>query len=629
MNRVVASIPVGLILCGVATPAFAQPLGALLPGFNGGRPWFPGAPFAEQSYFHLVAPNLGPQYAGQPITFGGYAKQGGVARPAVASVAQAAPLSVPTTDLSAEAKILGEVLFPQSELIQSAIAYYAGFDVVAGNLRKSDGNYDAHLFIVDTSRSPNDPLSLKASLKLNPANVASEEVTSLYYGRLPLTSVAAAEGPSFYFSTARKLTDDCHVPVIGKTTRLDASLALGVEYRSDALGSLGTCYTKSIRVKPNSTWPGLAPVDQWERHLFAGARCRDSATTPEQVCLAKFLDGMTGFTLDTGFGGDGQVVVRHPTGGTLRYWDHAIGPDGRVTVSAGLGNAQGAFTPILFRLNADGSGDPTFGTNGVLAVPATGLSTNPRTLTIDYNYNYQLTGETYTASSVRPFAYFHTKAQVTAGAYEGKYVEYDFAGHSNSGFFVHHRHPDGTITAAGATYGNYPDTGTMRPFAVQITGPAAALPAIQYYHGQYQTYVTVANPDEVGKLDRREFPGWDRTGAYFHVLPTGTAGAFGVERFYSEGYAISSHFFPATAAEAAAVRLNHDWGLEGTVFGAWQPDAEGRCPPSLRGVSRVFRAVSGLPNHWYGQERVRVGQLVAGGGTLEGFGAKGFVYCAE
>ena len=183
---------------------------------------------------------------------------------------------------------------------------------------------------------------------------------------------------------------------------------------------------------------------------------------------------------------------------------------------------------------------------------------------------------------------------------------------------------------AGATYGNFPDTSTMRPFAVQITGPAAALPAIQYYHGDYKTHVTVANPDEAGKLDRREFPGWDRTGDYFHVLPAGTAGTFGVERFYSEGFAISSRFFPANAAEAAAVRQNPDWRLEGAVFGAWQPSAEGNCPPSLRGVSRVFRSVSDLlPNHFYSQDRARIDGEVAQGGVPEGAGAKGIVYCLE
>jgi hypothetical protein len=453
----------------------------------------------------------------------------------------------------------------------------------------------------------------------------------MQYSRLPTKSTIVADSsyPSLYFSTVRKQTADCQLPVIGKTTRIGADFTIGVQYQSDVLGTFGMCYSKSVRIKPTSTWPGMPPPDQWEQAVYVGARCRDDASAPEQVCLTKLIDRMGGFMLDTGFGGDGQVIIRHPTGGNLRYWDHAIGPDGKITLSVTVGNAQGAFSPLMVRLNQDGSGDATFGTNGVVSVPATGLSTNPRTLTIDYNYNFQLTGETYTANSVRPFAFFYTKAQVTSGTYEDKYVEYDFPGHANSAFFTHHRHPDGTITAAGATYGNYPDTSTMRPVAAWIIGPQAALPAIQYYHDAYKTYVTVANPDEVGKLDRGEFAGWNRTGSYFHVLPVGTDGAYDVERFYSEGFAISSHFFPANATEAAAVRLNPDWRLEGKVFAVYQSSAEGKCPPPLRGVSRVFRAVSNLPNHWYGQDRADVDEQVALGGILEGLGAKGLVYCAE
>lgn len=636
MNRVVAALPLGLVLLVCVTASVAQSpgvrsYGELVPYFNGGT-WFPGPElFAEQSYFHTVSPNLGPQRAEQRIAFGAYARQGGVEQPAVASVAQPAPYPDTSPELRATAAMLGAILSAPDEFPAALMRFYLAIpnlDVVAGSARRPDGTFEARLYAVDPGEPPGKPVSLKAMLDLTPGSVASEEVSDFQFRRLPTTSSGAV--PSAYLATSRKVSDDCHEPVVSKVGIAPDLLAVfSLRYQSDALAAFPQCHTRSIRIKPSSTSPWPTIESEWDR-LFAGIRCRDSASAPEAICLYKLVDGMTHMTLDLGFGGgDGQAIVRNPSGGDLRYWDHALGPDGRITVSAGLGNAQGVYIPILFRLNADGSGDPTFGTNGVLSVPATGISTNPRTLTIDYNYNYQLTGETYTANSVRPFAYFYTKAQVTSGAYEGKYVEYDFAGHSNSGFFAHHRHPDGTITAAGATYGSYPDTSTMRPFAAQIAGPAAALPAVQYYHDAYKTYVSVANPDEARKLDRGEFPGWSRTGSFFHVLPLGTAGAFGVERFYSEGFDISSHFFPATAAEAAAVRLNQDWRLEGMVFGAWQPNAEGKCPPSLRGVSRVFRVVSNLPNHWYGQDRSAVDEQVAQGGVLEGFGAKGIVYCAE
>ena len=54
MSPVVASIPVGLIIWGSALVAVAETgnvrvYGELVPEFNGGQPWFAGAPFGEQS----------------------------------------------------------------------------------------------------------------------------------------------------------------------------------------------------------------------------------------------------------------------------------------------------------------------------------------------------------------------------------------------------------------------------------------------------------------------------------------------------------------------------------------------------------------------------------------------------
>ena len=51
--------------------------------------------------------------------------------------------------------------------------------------------------------------------------------------------------------------------------------------------------------------------------------------------------------------------------------------------------------------------------------------------------------------------------------------------------------------------------------------------------------------------------------------------------------------------------------------------------PSLRGVSRVFRSVSNVANHYYSQDRAGIDEQVAQGGILEGLGPKGLVYCAQ
>jgi len=62
-------------------------------------------------------------------------------------------------------------------------------------------------------------------------------------------------------------------------------------------------------------------------------------------------------TLDSTFGVGGKVFLNYWEMGAA--WDVALQPDGRIVV------AGGAFSnPALFRCNADGSSDSTFGTNG-------------------------------------------------------------------------------------------------------------------------------------------------------------------------------------------------------------------------------------------------------------------------
>lgn len=336
--------------------------------------------------------------------------------------------------------------------------------------------------------------------------------------------------------------------------------------------------------------------------------------------------------LDTSFGGDGEVIIRSADGSTpMRYFHHAIDAQDRVLVAYGVGRPDGSFIPTLLRLKPDGTLDPTFANGGVVVIPTTGQSTNPRTITVDIRGNIVVTGETYTATTVRPFVYFHYKTSA-AGApetYGTKLVEHTIPGKENSAFFKHIREPDGTISAVGVTYGAYPDTATMRPLYVEMEGPAGGLRALQFFHANFGHFVTVANPAEAAKLDSGETPGWARTQRFFWVYPLGTPGTVDVDRHFSVSFAKSSHVFAADPAESARIKQNKDWMFEGPVFGAILP-VMGRCPGTLRPVTRIFNnGVTGAPNHEFTEDPLEIGAAVARGGSLEGSGPAAAVYCTE
>jgi hypothetical protein len=370
------------------------------------------------------------------------------------------------------------------------------------------------------------------------------------------------------------------------------------------------------------------------RTIVLGVRCRETPTGVEQFCLYRLRYDGTSIALDPSFAGDGQLVLRSadPTL-PLRYWSHAVDGQGRVLVAYGQGRTGSLFTPVVLRLRADGSVDTSFQTGGVAQIPVTGATSNPRTVTVDINGNIQVSGETFTPTSVRPFMYFlnRTSAPGAAETYTPQLFEYALANYPNSTFFSHERDPDGTLTAVGAAFLNYPDTASMRPLIVQLVGPPAGQPAIEYFNAGFGHYISVVNPEEIRKLDTGEFVGWARTGYFFYVYPIGTPGTFPIDRFFTTAFPPkSSHVFSANAAESAAIRQNPVWQFEGTVFGALLPTADGRCPLWTRIVSRVYNNGStGAPNHRFADDGDVIGTARAAGGVLEGAGPLGAFYCTE
>lgn len=625
----------------------APSLGDVRVSFNGGEPVV-DTTATGQSFFANVASNAGPQRTEQLRFVSVYEVR------ATNTQARYAALGAKTNTVEEIGLVVADYLKREDELLQEAgqgaLSQLGGIQAagdttfLAGNVRRTDGNFDAWIYAWKGGREieSTQPLRLAATYKITPPGTQSEEVAHFELVDRPTSNADASA--TMVAATVTRDSPDCYAPWVNQINFLGPLSLFQPQLRRALAITFGQCHTRTVRVH-GQPMPltgffrtagvradGLDATASFP--LWVGARCRETPTAAEQACVYKVRAGADALSLDTTFGGDGQVIIRAADPAVpLRYWDHAIDRQGRVLVTYGLGRTDGSYVPVLLRLRADGTLDSSFPGNGVHTIPTTGASANPRTITTDINGNIQVTGETYTATTVRPFAYFFSNTSVSpaAEAFTGQLVEYAFPGHPNSAFFSHVREADGTIVAVGTSYGAYPDVSTMRSLVVQLVGHPAAVPAIEYFNAGFGHHISVVNPVEIAKLDSGEFVGWARTGYFFNVYPVGTPGTVPIDRFFTTAFPPkSSHVFAADAAESAKIKQNPVWQFEGTVFGALLPAADGSCPLGTRRVSRVYNnGLTGAPNHRFADEDIVIGAALGAGGVLEGRGPEGAFYCTE
>jgi probable HAF family extracellular repeat protein len=131
--------------------------------------------------------------------------------------------------------------------------------------------------------------------------------------------------------------------------------------------------------------------------------------------------------------------------------------------------------------------------------------------------------------------------------------------------------------------------------------PPGIAPAVEYYYPAWGMFFVTAIEDEIAKLDAGVFVGWQRTGYKFNVYATSgvSTAALPVYRFFSTSFAPkSAHFYTADMTEFSKLLTNPDWQLEGQVFNALLPAANGACPPGTLPVYRFYNdGVGGAPNH--------------------------------
>jgi hypothetical protein len=580
------------------------------------------------AYAFLAARNRGPQNGQQAFMFGLSADYGAAPEPVYYSAFE---YEMNAGEIRQFAVRLGEILANETGKVDSINGLLLAGDraFVAGNRSTAPDTFHPYVHAFEYTGGV-DPWKLGATLDLAPSATGSTEVTSLSYADLPTNTVG--DGASLMATITRKIGADCHEWSVAKFTYTDVGDTRSLNLSYNLPMSFPECRTKAVRVRPQVPQP-QAPIGLG--YWWAG-RCLETAGGAEKVCISEIVDDGSSLSLDLNFGGgDGQVTIQHAGGLNMRFWDVASQGD-KLVVAAGREGNPGAYDAILIRLNANGTLDTTFGNGGVVEIPTTGLSTNPRTLSADIHGGLQVTGETYTANSVRPFVYFHPPPPPppasAAKAYEPVLVEHTFADTPNSTFFVHERLPDGSIVAAGAAYLNYPDPASMRPLVVVLEGPPAATKAIEYVHAGFGHYAVITDPAEIQALDTGVFAGWARTGHWFNVYATEVPGSQPVDRFFSTAFAPkSSHFYTREAFELAIVQANPDWLHEGTRFHAlWPNGANGRCPAGTRPVKRIYNnGVTGAPNHQYADDDAVVAAALAAGGVIENAAPDGGYFCTE
>lgn len=161
--------------------------------------------------------------------------------------------------------------------------------------------------------------------------------------------------------------------------RADAGRASLVRINTDG-GFLDSSFSGDGRADlsvPASTVDGLAGITLQNDGKIVVAGQSTFADGSRQIVVARFL---TDGTQDTGFDGDGVAVINAAnleyslTGANAQAYaaDVAVQTDGKIVVAGRVRrNTAGKDNGLVLRLNADGSVDTTFGSNGVVRVEAT------------------------------------------------------------------------------------------------------------------------------------------------------------------------------------------------------------------------------------------------------------------
>jgi len=153
---------------------------------------------------------------------------------------------------------------------------------------------------------------------------------------------------------------------------------------------------------------------------------------------------------------------------------------------------------------------------------------------------------------------------------------------------------------------------------------------VEYYNVALDHYFMSSLADDIDALDGGKFPGWARTGHRFYAYSGAAEHASPVCRFYLPPEDGDSHFYSASPAECADVRVRFpSFHFESAnVMYAGLPDpVTGACLFPWTPVYRLWnrRADS---NHRYTTDWTTRAQMISKGYVAEGYGPDGVAMCS-
>lgn len=165
---------------------------------------------------------------------------------------------------------------------------------------------------------------------------------------------------------------------------------------------------------------------------------------------------------------------------------------------------------------------------------------------------------------------------------------------------------------------------------VGVQAPSASSVAVvEYYNASLDHYFITWHADEIALLDAgTQIKGWVRTGSQFKAYAAAQASSTPVCRYYIPPDKGNSHFFGRGTAECDATgRNNPTFVLEDPAFMHMMLPVAGACPPSTRGIYRVF---SNRPdaNHRYMTDSAMRDEMTRKGWMAEGDGPEMVVMCS-
>lgn len=284
-------------------------------------------------------------------------------------------------------------------------------------------------------------------------------------------------------------------------------------------------------------------------------------------------------TLDKTFGTQGKTVVKPGVNVTLG--DFFVDATGATTV---VGRTTTATT---FRLTPSGTLDAQFGTGGIVetnAAPRLSVATGDCLLRTLVAGAGPATGVFSTARYLRNGLVDSVFAATSNGFNQTS------AGTAPSPVQLLLR-PNGRIVALTVDRG--PGTLTIAQFLGDAACASSGAPVVEFYNTNLNTYFITADPNEAAAIDRGAAgPGWMRTGLTFK-----SGGSNPVCRFYgSLSPGPNSHFYTVSGAECSGLLQIQNatpitqkrWNFESLDFASTPANSAGACSGATVPVYRAY-----------------------------------------